>query len=554
MEATGRGRRNLESLLMVVVILCSASTILAQIPSLPRPVATATPTPQAEPPAPIAIPTPSPVPTRAQADPTPAPEPEPTEVATTDTADAGEPPAGGETVESSAPTPTPEPPADPNAVDQGSGGTGDEPGETVEETPKSEQETNPGDVAFTDYRPFDLDEIESEPAKTKWGNFVNGIRGISRYNLFNGKLKFRLGGRAQVDGTVGLSDDKYEEFYLPIDNDFSVRRFEVYAVGRLNKFNFNFAFEFGPDWGISDAWIEGAEGGLEVWGKYLGKLRVGWMSEPFSLERQTSSYNTGFLERSLPVQTIAPGSNVGAMVHDSGPKGRFTWAAGIFSFGHQNDANASSSALSLTGRATYLPRYRNGGRDLLHFGVSLSSRSPAGGDVRYRSRPEARFVDYLVDTGDFAASQTTLADLEFAAVRGPMWIAAEHIWSKASAQLVEDPTFKGTYVQVGWFLTGESRPYRTNSGIFGRMLPAAKYKKGNPFKKKNGGTWEVVGRLSRVDLTDGLIEGGELTDVSAALNWYPNATTRIELNYIYASPKDRGSANIFLLRVQYQPW
>jgi phosphate-selective porin OprO/OprP len=460
------------------------------------------------------------------------------------------------TAETPAPTPTPEPSANPGSADQDSGDSGDEPKgeEPADETPEGEQVTNPGEMAFTDYQAFDLDEIEPEPAKTKWGNFVNGIRGVTRYNLFDGKLKFRLGARGQVDGTAGSGSEKYEEFYAPIESDFSVRRFEIFAVGRLNKFNFNLAFEFGPDWGFSDIWIEGAEGGLEVWGKYLGKLRVGWMNEPFSLERQTGAYNLGLMERSLPVQTIAPGSNVGAMVHDSGPNGRFTWAVGIFSFGHQNDNNASTSTLSLTGRATFRPLYSNRGRNLIHFGLSLSSRSPSGGDTRYRSRPEARFVDYLVDTGPFEASHTTLVGLEFATVRGPLWMTAEHIWSNVSAQLVGDPTFKGSYVKVGWFLTGESKQYRANSGVFARERPLTKYTGGNPFKKRNGGAWELVGRLSRVDLTDGLIEGGELTDISGALSWYINATTRVELNYIYASPKNQGAANIFLLRVQYQPW
>ena len=409
-------------------------------------------------------------------------------------------------------------------------------------------------MAFTDYAAFDLDDIEYEPGKTKWENFVNGLRGIGRYNLLDGKLKFRLGGRVQLDGTIGSGNEKFDEFYSPIESDFSVRRFEAYAVGRVGKFNFNFGFELGPDWGLSDAWIEGSEGGLEVWGKYLGKLRVGFMQEPFSLERQTGSYNLGLMERSLPVQTMAPGSNIGAMVHDSGPKGRFTWAAGIFSFGHQNDSNASSSTLSLTGRATFRPLYSNEGRHLMHFGLSLSSRSPSGGDLRYRSRPEARFVEYLVETGSIEASHITLVGLEFAAVRGPLWITAEHVRSYVSAQLVGDPTFKGSYVKVGWFLTGESKHYRANSGTFDRERPLKKYTGGNPFKKRNGGAWEVVGRLSRIDLTDGLIDGGELIDVSGALSWYINATTRVELNYVFASPKNQGAANILLLRVQYQPW
>ena len=457
------------------------------------------------------------------------------------------------------PDPAPEPPDEPpaEATDAEESEQPEEAGKTTPEAddvPESEQETNPGDMAFTDYAAFDLDDIEYEPGKTKWENFVNGLRGIGRYNLLDGKLKFRLGGRVQLDGTIGSGNEKFDEFYSPIESDFSVRRFEAYAVGRVGKFNFNFGFELGPDWGLSDAWIEGSEGGLEVWGKYLGKLRVGFMQEPFSLERQTGSYNLGLMERSLPVQTMAPGSNIGAMVHDSGPKGRFTWAAGIFSFGHQNDSNASSSTLSLTGRATFRPLYSNEGRHLMHFGLSLSSRSPSGGDLRYRSRPEARFVEYLVETGSIEASHITLVGLEFAAVRGPLWITAEHVRSYVSAQLVGDPTFKGSYVKVGWFLTGESKHYRANSGTFDRERPLKKYTGGNPFKKRNGGAWELVGRLSRIDLTDGLVDGGELTDVSGALSWYINATTRVELNYVFASPKNQGAANILLLRVQYQPW
>ncbi len=481
-------------------------------------------------------PSPTPVPTemRPTASPTPvAPEAE-------EPSSATGPSEKVEEADTAAVAPTPTP-----AVETGEG---------EEKLDKSDIEINPGETAFTDYQPFDLNEIEPESAKTKWGNFVAALRGLSRYSLFDGKLKFRIGGKFQIDGTVGGGDTNYDENYGPIENDLGIRRFGLYAAGRVNKFNFNLAFDFGPDWGVSDAWIEGSEGGLEVWGAYLGKLRLGFMNEPFSLERQTSSYNIGFMERSLPVQTIAPGSNIGWMVHDSGRKGRFSWAFGMFSFGQTNEQNASKSNLSLTGRFTHLLEYRDEGRKLIHLGVSLSSRSPSGGSLQYRSRPEARFVDFLVDTGDLDVGHVRLGGLEFATVQGPLWVAAEYILSDVSAQNYGDPRFSGSYVQVGWFLTGESRPYRTNSGTFDRSRPTLKYTKGNPFKKRNGGAWEVVGRLSTIDLTDGLVEGGDLTDISAALSWYPNATTRIEFNYIFANPKDRGSANIFLMRLQFQPW
>jgi phosphate-selective porin OprO/OprP len=423
-----------------------------------------------------------------------------------------------------------------------------------EETPKSEAVTNPGAVAFTDYQPFDLDSIEKETIDSKWKGFVSGMRGISRYSLFDGKLKFRIGGRFQLDGTYGNGNTEFDENYFPIESAVDLRRGSVFAAGRFKQFNFNVAFDFGADWGIDSAWIEGSKGGLEVWGAYLGKLRVGWLNEPFSLERQTGSYNIAFLERSLPVQTIAPGSNIGAMVHNSGPKGRFTWAAGLFSFGQSNDNNASTSALSVTARATMAPVYRDGGRQILHLGLSVSSRSPTGGTIRYRSRPEARFVGYLADTNTIDASAISLIGAEIAGVHGPLWWAAEYIRSKVSAQLVGDPTFDGGYVQVGWILTGESRPYRTNSGTFDRVRPRSKYSAGKLIERGNSGMWEVVGRVSTVDLTDQLVEGGELVDVSASLNWYINGTTRFGLNYIRTLPKDRGAANIVLLRFQFQPW
>ena len=505
-------------------------TVGAQSPP-PWPTAVVTPAPAATP-----VATPTPAPTEIPPIPSPTPVAQGAEEQTSATA----PPADVEEAGSTTVSPSPTPAA--------------ETGEDGEKLDKSEIVTNPGEMAFTDYQPFDLDEIEPEAIKTKWGNFVAAVRGLSRYTLFDGKLKFRIGGRAQIDGTVGSGDTTYDVVYGPIESKFGVRRLGIYSAGRFNKFNFNIEFEVGPDWGLSDAWIEGSEGGLEVWGAYLGKLRLGFMNEPFSLERQTSSYNTGFMERSLPVQTIAPGSNIGWMVHDSGRKGRFSWAFGMFSFGQSSEQNASASSLSLTGRFTHLLTYRDEGRKLIHLGVSVSSRSPTGGDLQYRSRPEARFVDFLVDTGNFDVGHVRLSDLEFAAVQGPLWVAAEYIQSDVSAQAVGDPKFSGSYVQVGWFLTGESRPYRTNSGTFERLRPTTKYTKGNPFRKRNGGAWEVVGRLSTIDLTEGLVEGGELTDFSASLNWYINATSRLEFNFIHASPKDRGSANIFLMRLQFQPW
>jgi hypothetical protein len=48
--------------------------------------------------------------------------------------------------------------------------------------------------------------------------------------------------------------------------------------------------------------------------------------------------------------------------------------------------------------------------------------------------------------------------------------------------------------------------------------------------------------------------GSALTDFSAGLSCYIDATSKVMLNYIFARPEDQGSANIVVLRVQFNPW
>jgi phosphate-selective porin OprO/OprP len=485
-------------------------------------------TPPAAAQSPPGWPTPAPTPV---APPTPEPDEAPSSATSTPVSDAADPEGQGDPAAASSEPDIP-------SVDAG----------------EVDDVVNPGDVAFTDYQPFDIEGIEEQPIKSKWDGFVAGVKGITRYNLFDGKIKFRLGARAQLDGTSGFEGDQFLDNYSAVKTRADVRRGLIFAAGRIFDFNFNLGFNFGADAGVDSAWVEGAKGGLEVWGFYLGRLRLGWFSEPFSLERKTSAYFTSFMERSLPVTTFAPGSNLGAMIHDSRFNDRFAWQAGIFSLGNNNESNASGSLLSLTARTSYLLVYRDEGRQLVHVGLSGSTRSPTSGELSYATRPEARFVGFVLDTGDFAASRVNLVAAEFAAVRGPLWVAAEYIGADVSAPLEEDPYFWGTYGQVGWFVTGESRNYRTNSGTFDRILPKGRYVGGDPFVEGASGAIEVVGRLSYVDLTDGLIEGGEMTNISGGVNWYVTETTRFEFNYIHTMPKDRGSANIFLIRIQYMPW
>jgi len=45
------------------------------------------------------------------------------------------------------------------------------------------------------------------------------------------------------------------------------------------------------------------------------------------------------------------------------------------------------------------------------------------------------------------------------------------------------------------------------------------------------GAWEVVARYSEVDLTDGLINGGEMSRISVGLNWYATPSFKATAQY-----------------------
>ena len=73
--------------------------------------------------------------------------------------------------------------------------------------------------------------------------------------------------------------------------------------------------------------------------------------------------------------------------------------------------------------------------------------------------------------------------------------------AEIDASHLGDPTFDGYYVQAGYFLTGEHRPYVFGRGGFGRVKPKS------IFGKDDGrGAWEIAARYSTLDLTDGAVD------------------------------------------------
>jgi len=279
----------------------------------------------------------------------------------------------------------------------------------------------------------------------------------------------------------------------------------------------------------------------------LGHVRVGHFKEPFGLEQLTSSRYPTFIERSINDEgNFVPGRRPGLMAFDDYLNARGTWAVGMFRTETDNGAEPpiardDDGGWALTTRGTFLPWYDegSGGRGLLHVGGAYSFRDLDDGTIRFRARPEAHLAHYIVDTANIAdAVDYHLFGLETALVYGPLSVQGEYFHTLVNRTAgLDNLDFRGGYVYVSYFLTGEHRPYKKSAGVFDRVRPFENFFRvrtcdGDCATGK--GAWEVAYRYSYLDLNDVDVLGGRAGLHTFGVNWYLNPYTRVMWNYVAA--------------------
>jgi phosphate-selective porin OprO/OprP len=355
-------------------------------------------------------------------------------------------------------------------------------------------------------------------------------------------LKLKFGGRIQMDGTLYDARNGIEELG-DFDDDFEVRRGRVYYKGTWGDH-----FEFKTQ-------IEFSENNVEARDVYIGfrnipiigSIRMGYLKEPIGLELQASSNNITFMERPTTADGFQEGRNTGILAFNTAFDERMTWAFGFFRNTGQFFAGEITDGLAMTGRLTGLPWYEEDGAKLLHLGIAWRHFDPHGDPVRLRARPESHVSPRLVDSATIAADMEDILGVELAWVHGPFALQGEYFHSWINRQEGLDTLeFNTCYIEASYFLTGEHRNYKKSSAAFVKIKP-----KKNFLEDGGLGAWQVAGRYSYVDLNDSDINGGRLSTVAAALNWYPNSFTRVMFNYIYADPDDSGQLQTYEMRVQF---
>lgn len=347
--------------------------------------------------------------------------------------------------------------------------------------------------------------------------------------------------RLEVDGTIWETVDFYSQFDFLNTTDTDFRNSELNVINTPVP---------------TDLWVTLTRI------PWIGNLRVGNQKPPISLEHLTSSRYLDFLERSFAFDAWIGGLNngfePGIQAFNWFAGERATWAIGVFkNNGRIFGWNIGDGEYDITGRLTYLPYYYQEGRSLVHVGLGASHRDADDGQIRYRARTLLRNGPAALHTvmADLRAdaSGDTLLVPELIVQVGPFFIQSEFIsvWAHGlrfpegkpiSDQVAKASVFyHGGYLQALYFLTGENRvynrKYRENRRIatFDRVVPDenAFFVQGQDGHLLLGrGGWQIGARYSWINLDSDPISAGIVHDLTLGLNWFLNANTKIQWNYI----------------------
>ena len=299
----------------------------------------------------------------------------------------------------------------------------------------------------------------------------------------------------------------------------------------------------------------------------FGNIRIGRYRQPFGMSELTSVRELPFLERPVTF-TQGPFRQTGVMLFDTHPGDLGTWAVSGYRFLSDNFGNvfADSGGYGLAARLTRILA-EWGENEVFHVGVDYSYNDPGRGFIQLVSTNEVfvgqnpnlgpaglsvlpiTAVTPFVNTGVLAAERVQFINLESAIAMGRMAFQSEARWVDVDLPGGGTAQFPGAYAQLRYMLTGEVIPYNRKNGVLGRVVPRCDWTSAGGL-----GAWEILGRISHIDLNDAGINGRRLTDYTLGCNWYWNRYVKMQFNYIHSQLNDvalgDSEANTFAVRAQ----
>jgi len=362
---------------------------------------------------------------------------------------------------------------------------------------------------------------------TKWGN---GYKVESADKAF--KMKF--GGRIMYDVALLSQDDEDQEFL----GEF--RRVRFFNSGTVYKnVKYKLQLDFAGKIAFKDVFIELTK----IPG--IGNVRVGHFKEPFRFNSLMSSKYMALMERANNIP-FAPERNAGLMLHNTYNDHLFAWQVGVFGNGDVlGDDETGGDGSNIVARVSSKFNLVEDANDqYIHLAAAVNSRSKEEGPYSISARPAAHLAPKLATASIASVDQVLMMNFELAAVAGPAHFRGEFLNASVSPVEGDSYNFNSYYAQVGYFLTGESKPYKSSFGGFGRVSPNQNFGEGGP------GAWELALRYQNLDLEDNEIEEQTLNGLTFGINWYLNPVTRMMINYTTGTSGADVTASALQMRFQ----
>jgi len=355
-------------------------------------------------------------------------------------------------------------------------------------------------------------------------------------------LHMKIGGDLQNDTAGFVNTQSAEEaLQTEITGGVEWRRARVYAEGRLTRhldFKFRYDFTAGNPPSLKDAY-----GSLVNLPIPTLVLTAGRFKAPLGLDGYTGADDLVFMERSLLSLTFLPSRNTGVMAHGDVAQHRIRWSIAVLQPEADSINLSNTDNLGWSGRFAYAFKKGEKKENLIHLGADFWRRNVSD-TIQYATAPESNIAPFFVDTGIIHAESSDVAVVETAFQRGKWTVQSEFALAKINNADEDSLYFWGVYAQASYFLTGERMAYRTDRGTFTRPYPKRNIRQGG------GGAMELGFRYSRIDLSDGRIDGGVLADWTVGFNWYPTYHLKLMFNGILANLKDSNPVGILQMRMQ----
>jgi phosphate-selective porin OprO/OprP len=327
---------------------------------------------------------------------------------------------------------------------------------------------------------------------------------------------------------------------------------------------YDWKYKFEVDFAADEVAIKDAYVAYANWVNFaeLSEVRLGNQYVYTSLEQITSSRFITFMERAAFTEAFLPSVEADRQIGGAILLGDKHWSlqTGYYgaSVGEGNDIpgqeefDTDKSAVSVRGTIAPLNREGDGMHQVIHLGASYRHRNAGtlncgsslcfddDGDItdnalfQYRARgADLHLADRFVDTPQFAKADDMFV-LEAALVLGSFSMQGEYAQTdvegidpleNVGTAMRVNPTYKGYYVDASWFITGETRNYESDEGIFGRTKVKNPVFGGN----RGWGAWQIAGRYDVIDLSSksaamalayDCSECGEQETWLIGLNWW----------------------------------